>query len=150
MRACQVDPIPNPNTSVHVDGWVNAGYTKLQLWGLTQFKKVVYIDADCLVQENVDEVWTTLALSLTAPPSHASCSQLFETPAAFAAAPDVFPPDKFNAGVMVVTPDQSVLTAMLAAASTLPSHDGGDTGMVTRRSFCAVDSLSRLPPLQVS
>ena len=65
-----MDPIPNPNTSVHVDGWVNAGYTKLQLWGLTQFKKVVYIDADCLVQENVDEVWTTLALSLTAPPSH--------------------------------------------------------------------------------
>ena len=83
-------------------------------------------------------------------PLTSSCSQLFETPAAFAAAPDVFPPDKFNAGVMVVTPDQSVLTAMLAAASTLPSHDGGDTGMATRRCFCVVDSLSRLPPLQVS
>lgn len=32
------------------------GYTKLRLWGLTQYKRVVYIDADALVMDNLDEV----------------------------------------------------------------------------------------------
>lgn len=46
----------------------------------------------------------------------------------FAAAPDVFPPDRFNAGVMVIKPSQKVLEDMLAKVDVLPSHDGGDTG----------------------
>lgn len=32
------------------------GYTKLRLWGLTQYKRVVYIDADALVMDSLDEV----------------------------------------------------------------------------------------------
>lgn len=32
------------------------GYTKLRVWGLTQYKRVVYIDADTLVVDSVDEV----------------------------------------------------------------------------------------------
>jgi glycogenin glucosyltransferase len=31
--------------------------TKLHLWNLTQFSKVVYLDADTIVLGNVDEVW---------------------------------------------------------------------------------------------
>lgn len=46
----------------------------------------------------------------------------------FAAAPDVFPPDKFNAGVMVVVPSLLVLEDMLSKVEDLPSYDGGDTG----------------------
>lgn len=46
----------------------------------------------------------------------------------FAAAPDVFPPDKFNAGVMVVAPSLVVLEDMLSKVEELPSYDGGDTG----------------------
>lgn len=34
----------------------NIGYTKLRLWGLTQYKRVVYIDADALVMGSLDEV----------------------------------------------------------------------------------------------
>ena len=56
VHVWQVEPIANPNASVHVEGWVNSGYTKLHVWRLTQFSKVVYIDADTLVQANVDEV----------------------------------------------------------------------------------------------
>lgn len=56
-------------------------YTKLQIWNLVQFQKVVFIDADTLVVQNVDD--------------------LFNHPS-IAAAPDVFPPDKFNAGVLWV------------------------------------------------
>lgn len=46
----------------------------------------------------------------------------------FAAAPDVFPPDKFNAGVMVVVPSLVVLEDMMSKAEEFPSYDGGDTG----------------------
>lgn len=46
----------------------------------------------------------------------------------FAAAPDVFPPDRFNAGVMVVAPSSAVLDDMLSKVLELPSYDGGDTG----------------------
>ena len=62
----------------HDASWTNAELTKLNIWNLTQFKKVVYLDADVLVLENVDE--------------------LFSIDCTFAAAPDIFPPDKFNAG----------------------------------------------------
>lgn len=56
-------------------------------------------------------------------------AQLFDLDSNFAAAPDVFPPDRFNAGVMVVAPDASVLSHMRSVIDTLPSHDGGDTGV---------------------
>lgn len=111
-----VEPIANPHAdSVHVEGWVNSGFTKLHLWRLTRFAKLVYIDADCTV--------TTEAGGL---------EDLFERPGAPmpAAAPDVFPPDKFNAGVMVVEPDAAVFEDMMARAAELPSHDGGDTGFL--------------------
>ncbi len=54
--------------------------------------------------------------------------QLFRRGVAFAAAPDVFPPDKFNAGVMVIRPDAAIFQDMLLKISILRSHDGGDTG----------------------
>ncbi|TYZ64870.1 hypothetical protein PybrP1_010591 [[Pythium] brassicae (nom. inval.)] len=54
--AC-VDDIPAPHAaSAHVAGWVNSGYTKLRVFALAQFDQVVYIDADAVVLENVDEV----------------------------------------------------------------------------------------------
>ena len=62
----------------------------------------------------------------------APLGELFELPAAvnFAAAPDVFPPDKFNAGVLVLTPDAAVRADMLESVPLLQSHDGGDTGFL--------------------
>jgi hypothetical protein len=96
-----VAPLAGP-AAPHVAGWAGTGYTKLHLWGLTRFRKVVYIDADAMVTGPVVE--------------------LFDRPGAPlpAAAPDVFPPDRFNAGVLVVEPDAAVFAALLAAAG-LPS-----------------------------
>ena len=52
----QVEPIANPNENVAVEGWINAGYTKLHIWNLVEYETVVYLDADIIVLENVDEV----------------------------------------------------------------------------------------------
>jgi len=109
VELLEVPAIPNPNSSVHVPGWVNAGYTKLHIFNLTQYTKIVYIDADVLVLKNIDELFDRPGLS---------------------AAPDVFPPDKFNAGVLVVEPSSEAFDSMLAKINVLASYDGGDTGFL--------------------
>jgi len=99
-----------------VPGWINSGFTKLRIYQLAHIaKKVVYIDADCVVVESVkhlcelgnNEEWN-----------------------GFAAAPDVFPPDKFNAGVLVFRPSENIFSEMMTKIDVLPSHDHGDTGFL--------------------
>lgn len=107
--------------------WLASDMTKLRLWGLTQFDSIVYIDADCLVMRNVEE--------------------LFGRDTAFAAAPDVFPPDKFNAGVLLLRPNQDVFQSMVEALAKLPSYDGGDTGFLNAfyPDWYTESAVSRLP-----
>eukprot|EP00928_Gymnodinium_smaydae_P044265 TRINITY_DN29535_c0_g1_i1.p1 TRINITY_DN29535_c0_g1~~TRINITY_DN29535_c0_g1_i1.p1 ORF type:complete len:298 (+),score=58.30 TRINITY_DN29535_c0_g1_i1:52-894(+) len=104
----EVEAIANPHKT-DVPGWINSGFTKLRVWEQDDFEKLVYIDADCVVLESVDE--------------------LFERPCP-AFCPDVFPPDRFNAGVMVLEPSRAVFADMLREMQRLPSHDGGDTGFL--------------------
>lgn len=103
-----VEAITNPHET-SVEGWINSGFTKLRLWQQDDFDKIVYIDADCVVLESVDE--------------------LFEH-ACPAFAPDVFPPDRFNAGVIVLQPSAEVFKLMMEKMYELNSHDGGDTGFL--------------------
>ena len=58
-----------------------------QAWNLTELSKVVFLDADTLPLQPIDS--------------------LAEHPSAFAAAPDTFPADQFNSGVMVRRPHPS-------------------------------------------
>jgi len=88
--------------------WSNSEFIKLNLWNLTCFEKIVYIDADALVIDCIDE--------------------LFDRECSFAACPDVFPPDKFNAGVMFLKPNESTFWDLRSKLGHLPSYDGGDTG----------------------
>ena len=66
----------------------------------------------------------------------------------YAAAPDVFPPDRFNAGVLVIRPDAETSARLKAAAPTAASHDGGDTGLLNTCFpdwFAGAPRLARLP-----
>lgn len=61
VQMTRVDDIGIPSQvtdtrAVHVAGWVNSGYTKLHIFRMEQFETIVYIDADAVVLENVDEV----------------------------------------------------------------------------------------------
>ncbi|KAL7516021.1 hypothetical protein ACHAWX_001082 [Stephanocyclus meneghinianus] len=125
----------------HVREWdENCGWTKLRIFELDSYDTILYIDADCLVVKDVSHL---LDIDTTASKSDEST----ETPKRFgllAAAPDIFPPDKFNAGVMVIRPSKAVFDDMI---SRLPycdtskgnltneieeckSYDGGDTGFL--------------------
>ena len=78
-------------------------FTKLHCWRLTQFKKCVFVDADCLVLKNVDD--------------------LFEREE-FSAAADVGWPDCFNSGVFVFKPSLNTYLQLLDFALTHGSFDG--------------------------
>ena len=110
----RVDEILSPYNIVGdttgAPSFVQSQLTKLNLWNLTDYDRVLYIDADCMVVQNIDE--------------------LFDLDIPFAASPDIFPPDKFNAGVMLVRPNEAVYRSMLQSIGVLKSYDGGDTGFL--------------------
>ncbi|KAJ2895207.1 Glycogenin-1 [Zalerion maritima] len=88
---------------------LHSAFTKINLWKLTQFRKIVYLDADVLALRAPDE--------------------LFDLPHAFSAAPDIGWPDLFNTGVMALTPNMGDYYALLAMADRGISFDGADQGL---------------------
>ena len=131
-RVIEVPAIANPHASRPDQAnkcWTDAGYTKLQIWSLHDaYDVLVYVDVDAIVRKNIDD--------------------LFELDVDLAAAPDVFPPDKFNAGVLVIRPSPETHARLLHLAPTAPSHDGGDTGFLNHCFpgwFAGQERLGRLP-----
>ncbi|CAO0800128.1 unnamed protein product [Mucor circinelloides] len=84
-------------------------FTKIQLWKLTQYKKIVFLDADTYPLQNID--------------------QLFERPS-FSAAPDAGWPDCFNSGVFVTEPNDAIYHGLCQLAVDKGSFDGGDQGLL--------------------
>jgi glycogenin glucosyltransferase len=84
-------------------------FTKLQAWRLVQFQKCVFLDADTLVLDNVDELFERDELS---------------------AAPDVGWPDCFNSGVFVFAPSLDTYSKLIEFAAASGSFDGGDQGLL--------------------
>lgn len=76
-------------------------FDKLQLWGLTEYEKILYLDSDMLVMQNIDD--------------------LFERPSfsAVAAGKLIHPAwRRLNSGTMVITPDKTVEEALLQSITT--------------------------------
>lgn len=71
-------------------------FTKLNCWLLTQFSKCVFLDADCLVLKNIDDLFEREELS---------------------AAPDAGWPDCFNSGVFVFRPSKETYRRLMLFAS---------------------------------
>ncbi|KAF6836156.1 glycogenin [Colletotrichum plurivorum] len=91
---------------------LHATMTKIRLWSLTQFRRVLYLDADTLVVSGLDH--------------------LFDLPEAvyFAAAPEIGFPDCFNSGVMLLRPDAGTFAELSGLAGEVDSFDGGDQGLL--------------------
>ncbi|KAH6681937.1 nucleotide-diphospho-sugar transferase [Halenospora varia] len=91
-------------------GDLHSTFTKINLWRLVQFRKIVYVDADMVAIRAPDE--------------------LFDLPHAFSAAPDIGWPDIFNTGLMVLTPNMGDYYALMAMAQRGISFDGADQGLL--------------------
>ena len=112
----------------------NCGWTKLRLFELESYDTILYIDADCLVVKDVGHL-----LNIDEPKTGTGDVMPTKRKGLLAAAPDIFPPDKFNAGVMVLRPSKSVFEEMMSRlpnstsienADRCTSYDGGDTGFL--------------------
>ncbi|KAL5112952.1 Glycogenin-1 [Taenia crassiceps] len=84
-------------------------YTKLYCWKLVQFSKCVFLDADTIVLQNIDELFEREELS---------------------AASDISWPDMFNSGVFVFRPSLKTFSELSNLATTKDSFDGGDQGLL--------------------
>lgn len=83
--------------------------TKLHCWTLTKYTKCVFMDADTMVLQNIDDLFEREELS---------------------AAPDPGWPDCFNSGVFVFRPSIETHNQLLQLASEKGSFDGGDQGLL--------------------
>ncbi|KAI5982723.1 glycosyltransferase family 8 protein [Pisolithus albus] len=84
--------------------------TKLHVLRLTQYTKIIFLDADVLPVR--------------------ALSHLFKIDHEFAAVPDVGWPDIFNSGVMVLSPGEDKFNQVYDLLSTQGSWDGGDQGIL--------------------
>ncbi|KAL9119574.1 MAG: hypothetical protein Q9187_003871 [Circinaria calcarea] len=85
-------------------------FTKIALWRQTQYRRLVYIDADVVALRAPDE--------------------LFRLESSFAAVPDIGWPDCFNSGVLALSPNMGDYYALLALAQRGISFDGADQGLL--------------------
>lgn len=101
-------------------------FTKLHCWRLTRFNKCVFLDADCVVLKNVDD--------------------LFDREE-FSAVTDIGWPDCFNSGVFVFKPSLETYSRLLEFAVSQGSFDGGDQGLLNAffAGWATADSSRRLP-----
>lgn len=110
-----IQKIGNPNpANLYLMGRPDLLYafTKINLWLMTQWRKVVYLDADMVALRAPDE--------------------LFDVEENFAAAPDIGWPDAFNTGLMVLKPNMGEYWALQTMASAGDSFDGADQGLLNQ------------------
>eukprot|EP00268_Persea_americana_P017155 TRINITY_DN1820_c0_g3_i2.p1 TRINITY_DN1820_c0_g3~~TRINITY_DN1820_c0_g3_i2.p1 ORF type:complete len:546 (-),score=69.52 TRINITY_DN1820_c0_g3_i2:132-1769(-) len=82
-------------------------YTKLKIFNMTDYKKVVYLDADTIVVKNIEDLFKCQKF----------CANLKHS-------------ERMNSGVMVVEPSEAVFKDMMSKVNTLHSYTGGDQGFL--------------------
>ncbi|GBG93423.1 hypothetical protein CBR_g69680, partial [Chara braunii] len=85
------------------------GFNKINAWLLTEYAKVVYIDVDTLVLDNIDELFGRPELT---------------------AAPDVYFGTRFNSGLMVIEPSNATYLSLVTSIHKIPSYNRGDQGFL--------------------
>lgn len=110
-----VERIANPNHLGDDERNFRHMYTKLRIFELEEFDKVVYIDADMLVCCNIEELFDCPHMSaVVAGPLNPAYSHWKE----------------LNAGFLIVIPDKSLAEKMYALVAVTPSDDGSDQGFL--------------------
>ncbi|RRT82988.1 hypothetical protein B296_00016065 [Ensete ventricosum] len=98
-----MDRIRNPKAKR--DAYNEWNYSKFRLWQLTEYDKVVFLDADLLVLRNIDFLFALP--EITAVGNNAAL---------------------FNSGVMVVEPSNCTFQLLMDHIDEITSYNGGDQG----------------------
>lgn len=84
-------------------------FTKIHCWKLTQYQMCVFMDADTMVLQNIDDLFNCQEISAVA---------------------DAGWPDIFNTGLFVFKPSTETFNGLLKLAEDEGSFDGGDQGLI--------------------
>lgn len=84
--------------------------SKISVWNQIDLRKIIFMDSDMLVLQNIDS--------------------LFEECEELSAAPDSGWPDSFNSGLFVLRPSQETFSSLKERMSTFGSWDGADQGLL--------------------
>lgn len=89
------------------DAYNRWNYSKLRVWQLIEYEKIIFIDADLIVLKNIDHFFIYPQLSAVGN-------------------------DKtiFNSGVMLVEPSECMFKTLMEERFTLVSYNGGDQGFL--------------------
>ena len=82
-------------------------YSKLQLWSMTQFKKIIYMDSDMMAVQNIDSI--------------------FDEYDEFSAVVDAYP-GIFNTGIFVLKPNMTTYKNLTSTYKEVDSYNVGDQG----------------------
>ncbi|KAK4764815.1 hypothetical protein SAY86_025905 [Trapa natans] len=93
------------NPKAEKDAYNEWNYSKFRLWQLTDYDKVIFIDADLLVLRNIDFLFGAPEISATG--NNATL---------------------FNSGVMVVEPSNCTFDLLMGHIHEIESYNGGDQG----------------------
>lgn len=82
-------------------------YSKLRIWQLIEYDKVIFIDADLIVLKNLDNFFSYPALSAVGNDKYL-----------------------FNSGLILIEPSQCMFNTLMKKIHTLGSYNGGDQGFL--------------------
>ncbi|GKV07582.1 hypothetical protein SLEP1_g19333 [Rubroshorea leprosula] len=101
----KISLLANPNQVRPKRFW--GVYTKLKIFNMTKYNKVVYLDADTIVVKSIEDLFKCGKF----------CANLKHS-------------ERLNSGVMVVEPSQALFDDMMSKVTTLYSYTGGDQGFL--------------------
>ncbi|CAA0818392.1 Putative UDP-glucuronate\\x3axylan alpha-glucuronosyltransferase 3 [Striga hermonthica] len=93
------------NPKAEPEAYNEWNYSKFRLWQLTDYDKVIFIDADLLILRNIDFLFQMPEISATA--NNATL---------------------FNSGVMLVEPSECTFQLLMDHINEIESYNGGDQG----------------------
>jgi lipopolysaccharide biosynthesis glycosyltransferase len=111
----KVEQIKNPQKLKNDERSFKYMFTKLRIFEMFEFDKVVYLDADMLICNNIEVLFNVPHMSAVV-------------------AGGLYPGNEtwkdFNAGFLVVEPNRDLFANLCSSISHLPSDDGGDQGFL--------------------
>ncbi|CAO2831057.1 unnamed protein product [Amaranthus hypochondriacus] len=93
------------NPKAEKDAYNEWNYSKFRLWQLTDYDKIIFIDADLLILRNMDFLFSMPEISATG--NNATL---------------------FNSGVMVIEPSNCTFQLLMDHINEIQSYNGGDQG----------------------
>ncbi|KAL0449798.1 UNVERIFIED_CONTAM: UDP-glucuronate:xylan alpha-glucuronosyltransferase 1 [Sesamum latifolium] len=98
-----IERIRNPKAEK--EAYNEWNYSKFRLWQLTDYDKIIFIDADMLILRNIDFLFSMPEISATGNNG-----------------------PRFNSGVMVIEPSNSTFELLMDHINEIESYNGGDQG----------------------